>query len=1274
MSMSTESSPKCPQCGAPLPEHAPAGLCPNCLMGLNLKTETVFTDDSPATHPPLPPEQIAPHFPQLEILECLGRGGMGVVYKARQKSLNRLVALKLLAPERVRDARFADRFAREAQALAALNHPNIVTIYDFGQAGGFYFLLMEFVDGLNLRQLLRTRKFTPEEALAIVPPLCDALQFAHDRGIVHRDIKPENLLLGKTGQVKVADFGIAKMLGTINGVGQAGAAATAENATQNAVGTPSYSAPEQKTDPQRVDSRADIYSLGVVFYEMLTGELPGKKIEAPSKKVQIDVRLDEIVLRALETKPELRYQQVSDVKTMVETIVGTPPNPPPPFGRTSRMGQGIDYRSKATLFGLPWLHVTSGCNPQTKRVRVAKGIIAIGGVAQGVIAFGGVAMGGFAFGGLAIGVFAFGGCALGLVSFGGLALALIAALGGGAMAPIALGGGAIGYFAFGGGCLGVHVLDSTTRDPVAQQFFLQWAKKLMANIQWLNAVLIVLVVGIGVGVPLWIKRRTDGSTGEGAPGRRAFPTLSSFLIGLVVFAMVTGIAFVYANVLPTTYAATARVKLDQVIPSSQISNGYPHYAVESYDPYAIQTEFEIIRSEKVLSNVISRLNLNEVWGKKYFNGRILNSAETLKILESCLDLRPIRNTSLISITCYGQSATECASLANAIAESFRDYNADLVRADVNSSKPVGKPAMSSDDGLYRIQIIDRAETPRRPVKPNKPLIIVCGAMVGIFLGLTVFVLRLIWHFFRLKSFEKAAVRPVSDEKQKPDHFWRWFAVVVLAMIAIPIAISILGLLAAIAIPNFVQARQRSLENAQRSALVTDAQNAFSNSDISRWPTNLSFGPVIERVLSLNDNGITDLLDLDSGKVVSLREMKLNLDSNFPLFLPTNGLAIIQPAAQGPFKVTGRDMLVACQPELDWKQVSPQELLNCYANVPLDYIKSASDSSPGSGALPNTFSFKTGSGKVGLLQITALTDNPRGVKIRYKVMDSVIPSTPVNQPPVATPNLSSDPVIPRWPVNPQFVARVNQGSVQLVGIRNQSPTNAVGWLANGTVPDEPFFPGSPLTEYVPGGESNLVGKRAVFWVHSETTNGPVSSARYYFNQESGIVMEGLTTMSDGPHSRHTTFYLDFLCATNSKTADMSFGVANGPWKVACILDHRDNFLGRVVSQAPGMVASYNSVYGDHGEVAVNCNYSKSKDRETRMVGVDDEGQATVVSENAAQISNDQTGGILLMSSNAFTHLKEFQLQWRPYQWVEFHNVSLEPGYATKVEVKDADAMK
>jgi len=286
-------------------------------MALNLETETMFTGEAPAAQPPLPPGQIAPHFPQLEVLECLGRGGMGVVYKARQKTLNRVVALKLLAPERVNDPKFADRFVREAQALAALNHPNIVTIHDFGLAGGFYFLLMEFVDGLNLRRVLQARKLAPEEALAIVPSICDALQYAHVRGIVHRDIKPENILLDKEGKVKIADFGIAKMLGANNDASSPG---TPERATQSALGTPGYHAPEQKTDPQRADTRADIYSMGVVFYEMLTGELPGKKIEPPSKKVHIDVRLDAVVMRALENAPELRWQTARELRTQVETL------------------------------------------------------------------------------------------------------------------------------------------------------------------------------------------------------------------------------------------------------------------------------------------------------------------------------------------------------------------------------------------------------------------------------------------------------------------------------------------------------------------------------------------------------------------------------------------------------------------------------------------------------------------------------------------------------------------------------------------------------------------------------------------------------------------------------------------------------------------------------------------------------------------------------------------------------------------------------------------
>jgi predicted Ser/Thr protein kinase len=244
----------------------------------------------------------------------------GRVYKARQKSLNRLVALKLLAPERADDPQFAARFEKEAHALAALNHPNIVGVHDFGQAGGFYFLLMEFVDGVNLRQLLQSKRLTPKEALSIVPPVCEALQCAHDHGIVHRDIKPENLLIDKSGTVKIADFGIAKIVErTSEFVPSAAEDPTLESRATFPLGTPDYAAPEQSTGT--ADHRADIYSLGVVLYEMLTGERPKENFIAPSKRVQVDIRIDEIVLRALEKTPEQRYQTAADFRTQVEAAV-----------------------------------------------------------------------------------------------------------------------------------------------------------------------------------------------------------------------------------------------------------------------------------------------------------------------------------------------------------------------------------------------------------------------------------------------------------------------------------------------------------------------------------------------------------------------------------------------------------------------------------------------------------------------------------------------------------------------------------------------------------------------------------------------------------------------------------------------------------------------------------------------------------------------------------------------------------------------------------------
>ena len=324
---------RCSTCGKALEANAPGGLCPECLIKVGLGSGVdpgagTKTGASRRDFVPPPVEKLGPLFPQLEILEFIGKGGMGAVYKARQKELDRIVALKVLPPDVGQDAAFAERFTREARALAKLNHPGIVTLYEFGRANGLYFFLMEYVDGVNLRRLLAGGRVSAREALAIVPQICDALQYAHDQGIVHRDIKPENILLDRRGRVKVADFGVAKIIGNQNeekpSGGESAPASSALSDASKVMGTPQYMSPEQISAPGEVDHRADIYALGVVFYQMLTGELPGKQIEPPSRKVKIDVRLDEVVLRALEQKPELRYQQASEVKTIVETIAQTP--------------------------------------------------------------------------------------------------------------------------------------------------------------------------------------------------------------------------------------------------------------------------------------------------------------------------------------------------------------------------------------------------------------------------------------------------------------------------------------------------------------------------------------------------------------------------------------------------------------------------------------------------------------------------------------------------------------------------------------------------------------------------------------------------------------------------------------------------------------------------------------------------------------------------------------------------------------------------------------
>ncbi|MEL6431586.1 MAG: serine/threonine-protein kinase [Planctomycetota bacterium] len=260
--------------------------------------------------------KLAPHLPAYRIGVPLGRGGMGLVLRARHVALDRDVAIKVLLPPPGDVPSWTERFQREARSLARLSHPGIVTLHDFGQAEGVAWIVMDAVEGSSLRDLLSVGKLSAAEALAIVPQVCAALQYAHENGVVHRDVKPENVLLDLEGRVKLVDFGLAKLSTDESGVRL--------TRTEQALGTLRYMAPEQLDAPSTVDHRADIFALGVVLYEMLTGQVPQGVFRPPSEEARVDVRLDEVVLRALEREPDRRYQRVSEVRDRVDEIRSDP--------------------------------------------------------------------------------------------------------------------------------------------------------------------------------------------------------------------------------------------------------------------------------------------------------------------------------------------------------------------------------------------------------------------------------------------------------------------------------------------------------------------------------------------------------------------------------------------------------------------------------------------------------------------------------------------------------------------------------------------------------------------------------------------------------------------------------------------------------------------------------------------------------------------------------------------------------------------------------------
>jgi len=812
----------CPNCHKPLPPDMRLRLCPECLMkaGLNTGTEPGGEGHTGSGFVPPPVADLAKLFPQLEVLEFVGKGGMGAVYKARQPALDRLVALKILPPAAAGDPGFAERFNREARALARLNHPNIVAVHDFGQAGNLHYLVMEFVDGGNLRQIERAGRLAPEQALAIVPQICEALQFAHNEGIVHRDIKPENILLDKKGRVKITDFGIAKILGLT-------AEAAPLTGARDVVGTPHYMAPEQIEKPRTVDHRADIYSLGVVFYEMLTGELPLGKFAPPSRKVQVDVRLDEVVLHALEKEPELRYQQASEVKTAVETIakseVRSPkseePGVKPDPDALEREVLARDYvLDIGSCLHRGWALVRSDFWPivgVTALVLVLlSAVSSVGEVSRslGNVHFKSSVLGILLSGPLMGGLYLYflkrirGERVRVETAFSGFSNPLLHLI----LASFVTGV----LIALGFVCLilpGVYLfvawfftlplvidkrLDFWPAMRLSHRTITRhWWKFLgfLLLLGLLNlAGLVACLVGFFVTFPLSLaalmyayedifnppglplappaERRVPGGESRARPEVAAPPhglgswltvVLAAFLIALLlafaalacltgnprgyslalaagalvlailllvrkatlprgflatfllVFLLVFGAAVLVTSILPESFVSRARVKL---MPDTAEAPQTPssRSASTSYDPYLIQTECEVMQSEEILGLVIKALDLEREWSKRYGRGEPLKTAETMALLKSRMELRPVRNTSIIAISIYGERPEEAARIANGIAQTYKSHN---------------------NRGSLQVEIIDRAVPGLRPVRPNKPLNLAVGALLGLVLGI-----------------------------------------------------------------------------------------------------------------------------------------------------------------------------------------------------------------------------------------------------------------------------------------------------------------------------------------------------------------------------------------------------------------------------------------------------------------------------------------------------------------------------------------------------------
>ncbi len=336
------STPRlCSECGSALPESSRDGLCPRCLIGLALDAEQKTKVVSPPQNHIS--DLIGRVFGNYQLIEQIGQGGMGVVYKARQGNLNRMVALKLMLSGPQATAAEVERFLREATAAATLQHPNVVAIHEVGQHEGQHYFSMDYIEGQNLAQVIRRTPLAAERAARYVKTTAEAVQYAHQRGILHRDLKPANVLMDAHDQPRITDFGLAKQIEIDSELTLSGAV----------LGTPSYMPPEQAAGRRKeVSPASDVYSLGAILYDALTGRPPFQADTpvdtmrqvldaepAPPRilnpKVPRD--LETICLKCLAKEPNRRFQTAQELADDLARFLKGEPIKARPIGRVARL-------------------------------------------------------------------------------------------------------------------------------------------------------------------------------------------------------------------------------------------------------------------------------------------------------------------------------------------------------------------------------------------------------------------------------------------------------------------------------------------------------------------------------------------------------------------------------------------------------------------------------------------------------------------------------------------------------------------------------------------------------------------------------------------------------------------------------------------------------------------------------------------------------------------------------------------------------------------------